>query len=73
MDLVKFINLFYIYLQNTEIIVKQLRIDPNNFPPYVPDAKFRVDVFLKEDLELIFSLFVRGRVESKKRLVIRNR
>ncbi|XP_023301059.2 uncharacterized protein LOC111683239 [Lucilia cuprina] len=34
----------------THITVKQLKIDPDSFPPYIPETKFRVEVYLKEDL-----------------------
>ncbi|XP_065371274.1 uncharacterized protein LOC135963372 [Calliphora vicina] len=57
----------------TKINVNQLRIDAENFPPYIPETKFRVEVYLKENIDLIFSLIVRGRVESKKRSIFKNR
>lgn len=61
------------FSQHTKINVQQLRIDAENFPPYIPETKFRVEVYLKENINLIFSLIVRGRVESKKRSVFKNR
>ena len=48
-------------------------MDSENFPPYVPETKFRVECLFKENNRKMISLTVRGRFESKKKSIFKNK
>lgn len=66
-------ELLYLPFQSREINIKNLVLDPDNFPPYVPENKFRVEALFKENNRKMLSLVVRGRIESKKKSVFKNK
>ncbi|XP_028898407.1 uncharacterized protein LOC114804395 [Zeugodacus cucurbitae] len=54
--------------KDTEIHVKNMSLDPEKFPPYVPQTGFRTEVRLWEKDTVILNLMVNGSVDTKKRI-----
>ncbi|XP_039970761.1 uncharacterized protein LOC120782518 [Bactrocera tryoni] len=54
--------------KGTEIHVKNMSLDPERFPPYVPQTGFKTEVRLWEKYMPLFNLNVIGRVDMKKRI-----
>ncbi|XP_050338099.1 uncharacterized protein LOC126764460 [Bactrocera neohumeralis] len=54
--------------KGTEIHVKNMSLDPERFPPYVPQTGFKTEVRLWEKYMPLFNLNVIGSVDMKKRI-----
>ncbi|XP_037952268.1 uncharacterized protein LOC119682824 [Teleopsis dalmanni] len=53
--------------KHTEIYVKDLHLEADSFPPYMPESKYNIEVKLWEQTTPVLELLINGTVEYKNR------